>query len=218
MSHTDTRFDAMCPTEETLAAFLAASGSLPPELTQGWDRAAFSEAELQALTAHVDACDRCVEELQTASRRLALTAEMPIVVPADVAARTAIVAQQRKTESTPRGFSVWIAELGERFKDAISMPVLVPVAIAALALIVIVPRWQSSTAPDAELSRAVDMRQSARVTADSAVVRKEPTADGAVVTTLKRGEHTVLVAQQGDWYRVALADGGEGWIERRAFE
>jgi hypothetical protein len=218
MSHTDTRFDAMCPTEEALAAFLAASGSLPPDLMQGWDRTALSEEELRALTAHVDVCDRCVEELQTASRRLALAAEMPIPVPAEVAARTAIVVEQLDAQTTSRGFGTWIAELGERLKAAISMPVLVPVALAALALIVVVPRLQTSTAPDAELSRAVDMRQSARVTADSAVVRKEPAADGAVIKTLKRGEHMVLIAQQGDWYRVALADGGEGWIERRAFE
>ena len=82
----------------------------------------------------------------------------------------------------------------------------------------IVPRLQNPTAPEAELSRAVEMRQQARVTAASAAVRKEPAAEADVIATLARGDSTVLVAQKGDWYRVALADGGEGWIERRAFE
>jgi hypothetical protein len=112
----------------------------------------------------------------------------------------------------------WLAELRERLAAAVTMPVLVPVALAALALIVIVPRLQNPTVRDGELSRAVELRQPARVTVDSAAVRKEPAGDAVVVTTLVRGDRTVLVAQQGDWYRVALADGGEGWIERRAFE
>lgn len=218
MNRTEARFDAMCPTEETLAAYLAASGSLPSELTEGWNRMALSAEELRALTAHVDACDRCVEELRAASRRLASAAEIPIAVPAAVAARAGALVDRPRTDPARGGFSTWIAGLRERLAAAVSMPVLVPVALAALALVVIVPRLQSPTAPEAELSRAVEMRQQARVTADSAVVRKEPASEAAVITTLTRGDHTVLVARQGDWYRVALADGGEGWIERRAFE
>jgi hypothetical protein len=215
MNHTDARFDAMCPTEETLAAYLAASGSLPPELTRGWGRTAFSDEEMRALSAHVGACDRCVDELRTATRRLSLAAEIPVAVPAQVAARAAAAAAQ-PAAAAPSRSGARLADLRERLKAVVRMPILVPMALAALALIVIVPRLQ--TAPDSELTRAVELRQAARITADSAAVRQQPTAEAAVIATLNRGDSTVLVAQDGDWYRVALADGGEGWIERRAFE
>jgi hypothetical protein len=206
MNHTDARF------------YLAASRELPV-LEPGWGDTVLSDEELRALATHVDACDRCIEELRVASRRLTLATEMAVEVPAAVAARAAIAAgMPSKVAAKTSVAGGWFAELRERLAAAVTMPVLVPVALAALALIVIVPRLQNPTVRDGELSRAVELRQPARVTVDSAAVRKEPAGDAVVVTTLVRGDRTVLVAQQGDWYRVALADGGEGWIERRAFE
>lgn len=217
MNHTDARVEATCPTPETLTAFLAASGALPSEVAEGWPRAGVTDAEMQALSTHVAGCDRCVEDLRTASRRLALTAEMALPVPAEVVARAgSLTGPQAETVAADR--TGWLSDLREWMAAAIRMPVLVPAALAALALIVVVPRLQTTPAPQEELSRAVELRQAARVTADSVAIRAGRSTDATVIETLVRGDRAILTAEEDGWYRVALADGAEGWVERSAFE
>lgn len=217
MTHTDARTEGACPTQETLTAFLAASGALPPGLAEDWPRDAVSGEELRALSTHLATCDSCVEDLRTASRRLASAADIPMPVPSEVLARAQALAEPR-AETVAGERAGWIAEVREWLSATIRMPVLVPAALAALALIVVVPRLQTTSAPQDELSRAVELRQPARVTAETAAVRAARSDDAAVLETLVRGDRAILTAEEDGWYRVALADGAEGWIERSAFE
>jgi hypothetical protein len=209
MNHTD----AKCPTQETLTAFLAATGDLAGD----WPRSVPGDAEMQRLNEHVAACNDCIEELRAASYRLALANEIPVPVPAHIAAQTLPASQPRRRPEVTERAGVF-AGLRDWLVASIRLPVLVPAAVAALALIVVVPRLQTPNESSEELSRAVELRQIARITVDSAAVYTEHDRASGVIMTLSRGDRAVLVGEQDDWYRVALADGSEGWIERRAFD
>lgn len=216
MNHIDARFSASCPSPETLTAFLAASAALPPQLVGEWS-SPVGDDEMRGLSAHVAACDHCVEELRVVSRRLALAAAMPLPVPPGLVRQT-VAAIAPAAASVPAAAPGWLTGMREWLLAGIRMPVLAPAALAALALIVVVPRLQAPPDSSQELSRAVELRQVARVTVDGAAVRAERTAAAAVLMTLVRGDRAVLVGEQDGWYRVALADGTEGWIERSAFD
>jgi SH3-like domain-containing protein len=57
------------------------------------------------------------------------------------------------------------------------------------------------------------------VTAAAATVRAERNnPDSETIANLRRGDQIVLVGEQDGWYRISLADGTEGWVERAAFE
>jgi hypothetical protein len=200
-----------------LTAYLAASDSLPAELAGGWRADAIDDDEKRRVTAHLAVCDRCVEDLVTAQRRLSLAAEVPLAVPADVAARAA-AAMASTPAAVLRDRSAWIDNARRWLSEALRLPVLVP-AVAALTLVLVfAPRPQSSPPAPRELSRAVPMRQAARVTAAAASVRAARSPDSEIIANLRRGDSIVLVGEQDGWYRISLADGSEGWVERTAFE
>lgn len=51
----------------------------------------------------------------------------------------------------------------------------------------------------------------------TALIRKEPTRDGAVLTRLLAGAEVLVTGRQGDWYRVKFdAQGREGWVHGAA--
>ena len=72
--------------------------------------------------------------------------------------------------------------------------------------------------PARELSRAVPMDQSLRVTLPHADVRSQPSTHADIVATLSRGTVLQISGEEREWLRVSLDNGKEGWIERRAFE
>ncbi len=217
MNHTDARFETECPTQEMLAALLAATGALPSELTGDWSRTITGDAEMQRLSSHVATCNHCIGELRAATYRLTLASEIPLPVPADIAARALADDRPHRRPAVAERAGAF-AGLRDWLVASIRLPVLVPAAIAALALIVVVPRLQTPDESNEALSRAVELRQVARVTVDTAAVHAERDQTSGVIMTLNRGDRAVLVGEQGDWYRVALADGSQGWIERRAFD
>jgi hypothetical protein len=218
MKPTDSKAHApACPNSETLTAYLAASDSLPAELASGWRADAIDDDEKRRVAAHLAVCDRCVEDLVTAQRRLSRAAEVPLAVPADVAARAA-AAMASTPAAVLRDRNAWIGNARRWLSEALRLPVLVP-ALAALTLVLVfAPRPQSSPSAPRELSRAVPMRQAARVTAVAASVRTERSPGSEIIANLRRGDSIVLVGEQDGWYRISLADGSEGWIERTAFE
>jgi hypothetical protein len=215
MTHTDARLGASCPSQETLAAFLVTSASVPVELTGDWP--GVSDEQMQALSRHLAVCDRCVEELRAASHRLALANEIAAPVPSELVARVNADLRPRARVAPLERFRPLVA-LRDWAASTLRLPVLVPAALAALALIVVVPRLQQWTSSDAELSRAVELRQVARITVEAAAVHSARDTASPVLTTLVRGDRAVLNGEQDDWYRVELADGAEGWIERNAFD
>lgn len=217
MKATDTRrAGEACPSAETLAAFLATARSLPAELATDWQHDLVSADEQRAVTAHIATCDQCVEELRTAHRRLLLAAEIPIAVPPAIAARVTALAPENPPATA--GLAAWIVGLRDRLGAALRLPVLVPAAAAIALLVVFAPRPESSTPTSREMSRSVDLRQPARVTVESAAVRAERRTDAETIATLPRGARVDLLREDDGWFRVALADGTEGWIERIAFE
>jgi uncharacterized protein YgiM (DUF1202 family) len=68
------------------------------------------------------------------------------------------------------------------------------------------------------MSRVLERHERLRVTAEEALVRTQPAFRQPVVATLRRGTSVKVIGEEGDWYRVVLADGKQGWMERRAFE
>jgi uncharacterized protein YgiM (DUF1202 family) len=54
----------------------------------------------------------------------------------------------------------------------------------------------------------------AKVAADGAQLRKEPTAEGLVTKELAKDDYLTVLETEGDWFRVEGPGGSEGWIER----
>jgi len=201
-----------CPSDESLLSYLLAAspalngpGSRPESHSSG-------DIGGAAFSAHIATCDRCVAELRIARARLCLAAEVEAPVPAAVAARAA---SRRDVVAVGR-FAVhsWLRQ----FRDALRLPLLVPVA-AGLAIIVVaaIPERGLVASPE-ESTRNVSLRQKARVTADTATLRVSPDSDASAAAELERGTAVFLLAESGGWYHVELENGTPGWLETRAFE
>ncbi|MBI3387940.1 MAG: SH3 domain-containing protein [Deltaproteobacteria bacterium] len=94
---------------------------------------------------------------------------------------------------------------------------LVPVAVAVVALLVVVRSdWRSPVPRDG--ARAVQTSNVLRVAAAQAEVHARPAMQQPVIATLQRGAQVTVADESGDWYLVVLPDGTRGWIDRRAFE
>jgi uncharacterized protein YgiM (DUF1202 family) len=73
------------------------------------------------------------------------------------------------------------------------------------------PPAETATAePEAAVEESVI--GTVRVTASSLNVRGEPSADGELLTTLRRGTSLGVVRTENGWSRVRLADGRMGWV------
>lgn len=183
-----------------------------------------SHSELGGLDRHLQGCDLCVASLSTMSRRLSMASDVSVPVPAIVLARGAAPAPEfspTPVQHRPR----WMAAVLDRVSSVFCLPVLVPVAVAATALVVLVSQSNvTGPAPQQERSRAVGIRDTLPVTAPEAQVWQEPgsASQGGVekglVATIKRGTRVAVVAEKGVWYQVTLPDGRTGWVQRHAFE
>jgi len=187
------------PSDEQLVAYLAAG------LTQ---------QERRSVEHHVAACDGCVQTLIMVHQRLAVAAEVPMPVPDELRRRAAAVPRlpaedHPTTERSPAG---------ARLAAVLRLPILVPLALAAGALLVVTTQLRQGGEPPRELSRSVPMQQRVRVTAPEAVVRAQPSSHADSLATLTRGAAVDVREEQHDWYRVVLPDGKSGWVERRAFD
>jgi hypothetical protein len=192
------------PNDEWLVAYLTTS---------------LSDTERHGIDTHLHSCDLCVAALSMMQRRLSIAADIPTAVPASVSARVAGMTLKPAAESFRPHPLAWLSALLDRVSTVIRFPVLVPAAVAAVALLVVVTQssWMNPL-PQQERSRSINMREILRVTASEAFVRGEPTVHTAVLATLKRGARVEVVGEEGEWYQVVLPDGKEGWMERNAFE
>ncbi len=197
-----------CPSDEWLVAFLI--GEQPSLAEPGAARVSLPQHD--AIAAHVRDCDRCVAELRIVRDRMRLAFEVDAPVPAAVLARaTPPVAPTRHAASHELP---WWRGLVERFR----LPLLVPVAAAAALVIAVgLPQRRQAPVPE-ELTRAVAMRQPARVTAPQATLYAAPQSDSLTVARLERGADVFLLAEQKEWYRIERPDGETGWMEKSAFE
>jgi anti-sigma factor RsiW len=176
------------------------------------------------LDTHLASCDACVSAVVLLHRRLSLAGVVAAPVPAAVMRRADAAFEAGMRELAPvaerwhpvvqRHRPDWFERLSHWWR----VPVLVPAALAAGALLLIgvLPRGPHAAG---ERSRAVaPATTTLRVTAVEATVRARPSMQSAVVGTIKRGEQLEVASEERDWYEVRLAAGGPGWVLREAFE
>jgi uncharacterized protein YgiM (DUF1202 family) len=124
-----------------------------------------------------------------------------------------------ESESPLRASDSWRKRLWEGLDRMLRLPVLVPTAVAAGALLVIgvqESRLHSGAQPGD--TRAVSQIAELRVKSLRAHVRELPDGASSVVEVLRRGDLVRVAAQQSDWYRVVLSGDRTGWMAREAFE
>jgi hypothetical protein len=181
-------------------------------------------AERAALHAHLGGCDPCVGALTVLHRRLSLAAMVDTPVPSGVQQRARLAfetglrefapAAERPRYVEPRG-----AALLDRIRGLLRVPVLVPAALAAGALLTVALQPGSPERGSGELSRAVAPDSARmRVTAVEATVRSRPSMQSDTVATVHRGTVVEVAGGERDWYEVRLDGGSKGWVEREAFE
>lgn len=197
---------ARCTDEEELILYL----------TRG-----LSDADRQAVEAHLSRCDACVYGVSLLHRRLRIDETVDQPVPAALRARVRelIEAGGRDLagQSAPSAPVDWLHRVRDGLDRFLRLPVLVPVAVAAGALLVIGVQ-RDVGGPGSSGIRAVEQVADMRVTAARALVRELPRATGVVVAEVKAGDIVRVASEDRDWYRVILADQRSGWVEREAFE
>lgn len=177
------------------------------------------------VAAHLGGCDPCVAALAQLHRRLTLIAEIATPVPAELRRRAEAVLPAAAAELAPAPAATMSVHrttpgLFERLRAWLPVPVLAPVAVAALALFMVAIGLRPTTAPpDAERTRAL-APETVRlpVTAPEAPLHARPSGRSEVLGSVRRGEQVDVAGEERDWYEVRLADGRSGWVLREAFE
>lgn len=203
---------AGCVGEERLVLY--AGGRLP-----GDDRV--------AVAAHVDGCDPCVAALVRVHRRLSVLADVAAPVPASISRRAQAVLPAALDEIAPRRSAARVQPVAaaaapglfERLRAWLSVPVLAPVAVGAVALFAIAAGLRPSDPAAGERTRALaPAAVRMRVTAGEATLYSRPSGNSTAVGTVARGASVAVAGEERDWYEVRLDDGRSGWIVREAFE
>ncbi len=204
---------AVHPNDEWLVAYLT-TGLSPQEHLR--------------VNAHLLGCDQCVHTVAMMQHRLAAAPEFPRPVPAALQAQAVgfvPAADVRSAVAAPtpspalRPVPGWLAWLRDQLVMLPRFSIVVPGAMAAAALLLLVTRtnWMHP-APQGQISRSIPMHQRLPVTAPEAAVRSEPAVNSPALTTLRRGTHVLILSREGEWYQIELSDGRAGWMEGRAFE
>jgi hypothetical protein len=143
--------------------------------------------------------------------------ELAAAVPAGVAERALrSMPAEAQRERRIGGLDTWLAAIRDKLASILRFPVLVPVAVAAVAVLVVMTHESWSPAPG-ELTRSTQIHQRLRVTAPEAVLRAQPSRKEPTIAILKRGTDVEIVGGRGEWLQVHV-EGKEGWMERQAFD
>ena len=173
-----------------------------------------------ATEAHLQSCDACLYRVSLLRKRLRIDESVDAPVPAALRERVSDLVEAGAPNFAAEGAEdappTWLHRIRDSLDHALRLPILLPAAVAAGALLVVGVQNQ----PHAGTSgvRAVQHVSVLRVTAGRVVVRDLPRMSGEVVSELKRGDQVEVAGEDRDWYRVALPDNRGGWVERRAFE
>jgi hypothetical protein len=182
-----------------------------------------------AIETHLAHCDSCVYGISLLRKRLRIEDCVDRAVPSAlrqkvrevIEAGAREIAEQHAVDAArPAPPALWLHRVRDHLDRFLRLPVLVPAAVAAGALLVIGVQNQGidGAGPERSGIRAIERVSTLRVTAARAVVRREPRASGATVAELKAGEQVQVAGEERDWYRVLLSDEQSGWVEREAFE
>jgi anti-sigma factor RsiW len=195
-----------CPGAETLVAYL----------TDALDAEARGAAEQ-----HLNECDACLTALPLMRHSLARGAAAALSVPKSVQRRAMAAFGDAPAvalgHSWTRGVRQLLATARAALPSLVRIPVLVPIAVAAVAVLMIATQHDRLGVPGG-MSRSLHVVQQRRVTAMQALVRAQPSSHAAVVGTLHRGDRVEVRDEERVWLRVALGNGTEGWVERDAFK
>jgi hypothetical protein len=113
----------------------------------------------------------------------------------------------------------WFREVGRVLSGLIRLPGLVPVGVAAGAILMVtVQDARRGPLAPSDLSRAAGQQEVLRVTSPQARVWTAPTTRSEIVATVRKGAELRLAATDRHWYQVVLPEGQVGWVERDAFE
>lgn len=167
-----------------------------------------------AIEEHLLSCVACVESVAIMHSRLRVGALAAAPVP------SALQERIRSWPSRPgKSAQRWRAAVGAGLSATRRLPVLMPLSFAAGALLALMVQqlWPEGGVPH-PVTRSVATRRVLAVTAPEGQLRSEPHPRSAIIATLNRGTEIEVLAEYRDWYRVRLADGSGGWVERRAFE
>ncbi len=195
-----------CSDEESLILYL----------TQG-----LSESERGAVEAHLSRCDACVYGIALLRKRLHIDSTVDHAVPTALREKVRDIIEAGTRDLADHAAppaAGWVHRVQESLDRFLRLPVLVPAAVAAGALLVVGVQNQNAISGGASGIRAVEQVSTMRVTANRAFVRDLPRATGAVVAELRVGELVTLAGEDRDWYRVMLSKDRSGWVEREAFE
>jgi hypothetical protein len=182
------------------------------------------------IDAHVAGCDPCVASIVQIHRRLSVLADVAAPIPAGVARRAQAVLPGALAELEPAAAPVHRLQptlardagpgLIDRLRTWLQVPVLAPLAMAAIALIMVGIGFRPTTEPAGiERSRALPPASvRLRVNAGDTTLYSRPSGKSAAVATVARGATVEVAGEERDWYEVRLDDGRSGWIAREAFE
>ena len=202
----------VCPSDELLIALVTIG---------------LSDDEQRAIDLHLDTCDRCLEALDTALHRLRIADEVSTSLPAALRARAAAAAAAPPPPPSvvrvPRLAALPPTEGPPGFRRWLSVSLwpqaMVPVAIAAVAVLAIATQFRLTPTAPRTLTRSITLPpQRVRVTAVQTALRRQPTGHAEVVATLRRGMVVEVGNQERDWRHVTLADGTDGWVEQDALQ
>jgi len=196
-----------CPSPELLVAHL--DGGL-------------AAAERDEIEQHLRACASCVQFVRRAMHRLRLDAELDAAVPDGLAAVVRPVAVPEPPAAARRAT---VLPFPTRNETATAAPaergfryrVFVPAALAAMAVLVIATGPPESVRslfggrPPAEVRKL-------RIVAPVAEVLDARGLHGRALAELRKGAEVEILGGDEHWYRVRLADGRKGWIDKRSFQ
>jgi len=200
-----------------------------------------NDDEQRWLDTHLDSCDRCLDAVDTALRRLRIADEIPVAVPDAVHQRAATAAAMSESAptllpgpqpATDRPASTtwpatrwpatqWLATWwrgGARGWVAALLrpPVMIPAAVGLVAVLALATQMWMTPGVPRSLTRSIAVPQHVRVTALEAPVRRRPSGNAEIVATVARGTVVDISGEERDWLHVTLPDGTEGWVDQTA--
>jgi anti-sigma factor RsiW len=194
-----------CAGEESLILYLRGEARSP---------------EADAVERHLETCDACVSRLTVLYRRLGVDSAVDRSVPAEVRERSerALAIEAARAARAHRA-QRRAGLRRQRLNRLLRFPVLIPVAVAAGALMMVsIQEGWIGSGFSVSHTRAVGGYDQLRVTVPEAPVRGQPSTRGDIVTTLPKGTVVTVTGEEHGWYRIALAGDRSGWVEREAFE